>query len=342
MESLDDMISNATDARETKRALSVKMLQNGIKLKQISHLLNVSEQYVSKWKKIYQAKGATGLHLAYRGKPAYLKEEERAGVVAWIKEQDTIEVEAVRDYIEGEYGVVYLSKQSYYDLMSAGGMSYHRSIAANPKRDEAQILHKREEIKKKVIQHQAEIERGEIVVFLEDECHLLWGDVCGLAWGHRNQPIEVSIANIRQKQTYYGAINLLTHQFHLKAFSTGNGEHTVTYVKWLQQQYPDARLWFIWDGATYHRFADMRDYLAEVNEGLPENEWPVTCILLAPNAPEQNPVEDIWLKGKNWLRRQFAFNKTFADVKQCFVEHLQDKFFQSAKFDWYLFSPQII
>lgn len=148
MENLDDMINNATDARETKRAISVKMLQNGIKPQQISHLLNVSAQYVSKWKKIYEAQGVIGLRLAYQGKPAYLKKEEQAQVVAWIKEHDTIAVEAVRDHIEREYGVVYRSKQSYYELMSVGGMSYHRSVAANPQRDEAQIIHKREEIKK--------------------------------------------------------------------------------------------------------------------------------------------------------------------------------------------------
>jgi hypothetical protein len=42
--------------------------------------------------------------------------------------------------------VVYRSKQSYYQLLEAGGMSYHRSEKANPKRDEAQVLARREEI----------------------------------------------------------------------------------------------------------------------------------------------------------------------------------------------------
>ena len=38
------------------------------------------------------------------------------------------------------------SKQSYYELLDAGGMSYHRSEKRNPKRDEAQVLARREEI----------------------------------------------------------------------------------------------------------------------------------------------------------------------------------------------------
>jgi transposase len=190
--------------------------------------------------------------------------------------------------------------------------------------------------------HQSEIESGEIVLLFEDECHVLWGDVCGFAWGKRNRPIEIPIGNIRNRQTYYGAVNFHTQRFHVKAFSAGNGIHTVAYVKWLRDLYPGARLWLVWDGASYHRYADMQVYLAELNDGLAEHEWLVTCILLAPNAPQQNPVEDIWLKGKNWLRKRFAYNKSFADVKACFFNYLQNGIFPSAKYDWYTPSPQII
>jgi hypothetical protein len=43
---------------------------------------------------------------------------------------------------------VYHSKQSSYEFLEAGGMSYHRSEKSNPKREEAQVLRRREEIKK--------------------------------------------------------------------------------------------------------------------------------------------------------------------------------------------------
>ena len=69
-------------------------------------------------------------------------------ILQWIGAQETVSVEAVRDYIEAQYGVVYRSKQSYYELLEAGGMSYHRSEKHNSKRSEAQILARREEIKK--------------------------------------------------------------------------------------------------------------------------------------------------------------------------------------------------
>ena len=148
MHDIDEVINEATDAREVKRAVSVKMGQQGFSAAQICQVLNVSLQYVSKWKGRYEAEGAAALRLKYRGSEGYLREEERAEILHWIGAQETVSVEAVRDYVEERYGVVYHSKQSYYELLDAGGMSYHRSEKHNPKRNEALILARREEIKK--------------------------------------------------------------------------------------------------------------------------------------------------------------------------------------------------
>lgn len=149
MKTLDDIIDNTSDPRELKRAISVKMLQTGMSVKTIVSLLNVSEQFVSKWKIRHEQEGLSSLQVVYQGKAPYLNADQQQAVVVWIQAQAAITIEALRDYIEKEYGVIYRSKQSYYDLLSAGGLSYHRSIAANPKRDEEQIMHKRAEIKKK-------------------------------------------------------------------------------------------------------------------------------------------------------------------------------------------------
>ena len=149
MTSVDDIINKTSDPRELKRALSVKMLQMGMTPKTITDLLNVSEQFVSKWKIRHEQEGASNLQVAYQGKAPYLNVEQQQTVIEWIQTHGTITIETLRDHIEKEYGVIYRSRQSYYDLLSAGGMSYHRTIAVNPKRDDEQIIQKREEIKKK-------------------------------------------------------------------------------------------------------------------------------------------------------------------------------------------------
>jgi putative transposase len=148
MSRLAELIEETKDARELKRALSVKMVLSGIAAAQVGELLHVTPQYVRKWHGRYEAQGVEGLRLGYRGSESYLSEEQRQEVEAWIGTHETVSVEEVRDYIEEQYRVVYRSKQSYYEILEAGGMSYHRTEPGNPKHDDSQVLERREEIKK--------------------------------------------------------------------------------------------------------------------------------------------------------------------------------------------------
>lgn len=170
---------------------------------------------------------------------------------------------------------------------------------------------------------------------MEDECHLLWGDTLGYVWGKRNEKISVSVLNERERQTYYGAVNCFTGDFHVLPFSAGNGENTVEYVKYLQSVLKNKKIMLIWDGASYHRYSAMQEYLKIINKDLAPENWQITCVLFAPNAPEQNPVEDIWLKAKSYIRKFFIENKTFAQVKKAFFTFLSSNKFIFPKMQMY-------
>ena len=60
------------------------------------------------------------------------------------------------------------------------------------------------------------------MVFFEDECHLLWGDLCGYVWGKTDERISVPVVNERNKQTYYGAVDVYTQQCLIQAAEAGN------------------------------------------------------------------------------------------------------------------------
>ncbi len=62
----------------------------------------------------------------------------------------------------------------------------------------------------------------------------------------------------------------------------------------------------------------VKEFLALMNQGKEQSEWQLTCILFAPNSPEQNPVEDVWLQGKNFLRNFWQRLKSFSIVKWLF------------------------
>jgi len=148
MSSLGELIEETKEARELKRALSVNMVLSGMVAAQVGELLHVTPQYVRQWKGRYETEGAGALRLGYRGRESDLSAEQRRELEDWSGAHERVTVEEVRDYLEERYGVVYQSQQSYYELLEAGGLSSHRSEKGNPKRDEAQVLARREEIKK--------------------------------------------------------------------------------------------------------------------------------------------------------------------------------------------------
>lgn len=286
---LDDLIDNG-DPREIKRALAVKMLEEGVQRKVIIRVLNISSQFISKWCSAYQQNGASALLLGYIGSEGYLTEKERREIHTYIKQYDTISVEELSKHIKINYGVTYSSPKSYHNLLKEAGMSWKKTEKVNPKRDENEVLLKRKEIKKKLHENADAIKSGELVVLMEDECHLLWGDICGYVWGKRGEQVPVLVSNQKERQTYYGAINYLTREFILKAYDAGNGKNTVDFIKLLRAKFSASRLLLIWDGASYHKYKETLEYLNEVNANLEKEDWPVECILFAPNAPDQNPV----------------------------------------------------
>ncbi len=78
--------------------------------------------------------------------------------------------------------------------------------------------------------------------------------------------------NEQEKQTYYGAVDYLERDLRLKAYGAGNSGNTIDYLRYLLTESPNQRLLILWDGASYHRSKEVRSFLDEVNQGLPEEQ----------------------------------------------------------------------
>lgn len=174
-------------------------------------------------------------------------------------------------------------------------------------------------------------------MLFEDECHLKHGDTTGYVWGPKGQRVEVPMMNEKHSKTFYGALNMFNQQFHLKQFDKANMENTVEFLRWLMEEvYVTAkRIFIIWDGATYHTGQIIKDFLHSINGEVKKSKWKVHCILFAPNAPDQNPTEDCWLKAKNNLRKLILQNPTFTQVVKCFTNSFTELDFDFNKLKWY-------
>jgi putative transposase len=148
--SLEEFLEQVKDKREYKRGQAVKLDLAGYARKATAVALSVSVNFVSKWRLQYNRHGAAALALSYQGSKGYLSAKDKEQVLAWLEEQSGyVGRETLETYLESHYGMRYKSTSSYYDLLHQAGMSYKKRQAVNPKKDEQQVLDKREEIKKK-------------------------------------------------------------------------------------------------------------------------------------------------------------------------------------------------
>ena len=325
---LTSFIHSNPPARELKRAIAVKMAIEGESYSNITKLLGMHKSCITTWKQKFAFQGLDGIKLGYKGASSYLKSEQRCETITWLKTRVYWNLDELVNYLDTNYAVIYKSKQSYYDLLAAAGISWKKSQKLNPNYNPELVKKKREEILEFLSQKSPEIQAGSLIVFFVDECHLLGNDVCGYVWGKTDIRVEIPIKNIKDRQTYFGALNYQTKEFFIRDYPGGNTDSTIDFVKYLRLQYPGQRITLIWDGASCHKSDEFKAFLTTVNDCEPE-QWQITCILFAPNAPEQNPVEDIWLQTKNFVRKYWHLCKSFSVIKWLF------KFFTNhQKFDF--------
>ncbi|WP_202895693.1 IS630 family transposase [Iningainema tapete] len=231
---LTAFIESNPSGRELQRALAVKMALQGTPYAKITELLGMHKSCITIWKRKFELRGLDGIKLGYQGAKSYLTSSQREEVIAWLSSRDYWNIEELVTYLDENFGVVYQSKQSYYELLSSAGISWKKSQKVNPKSDPELVKKKREEIQDFIARNQAEIEAGHLIVLFVDECHLLWGDVCGYVWGKTDIRIEIPLSNEKERQSYYGALNYQTREFIIGEYSCGNGENTVEFMKYLR------------------------------------------------------------------------------------------------------------
>ena len=336
IEILTQFIQSNPEARELKRAVAVKMALQGEPYSKITELLDMHKSSISIWKQKFEAKGLDGIRLKYQGAKSYLTSEQKTKTIWWLRTRNYWDIDELVTYLDREYGVIYQAKQSYYELFSAAGVSWKKSQMFNPKSDPELVKKKREEIQDFLRNNQAEVEKGRLVVFFIDECHLLGDDVCGYVWGPTNTRVEIPVKNLKDRQTYYGALDAQTKEFLIREYSAGNGESTVEFIKYLQSQRSGKRIVLIWDGASYHKSDEVKDFLAAANDQYDPEHRQINCILFAPNSPEQNPVEDVWLQAKNFVRKFWHLCKSFNVVKWLFKFFTNHQKFDFPKLQQYL------
>lgn len=130
---LQEFIALRPDAREVRKALAIKLVYQGYLYEEIQIILDVSRGSITGWKQAYEQHGIDGLRLNHKGRKSYLLAEQREEVLSWLQTKDCWELGELEYKLAEEYDVIYESKQSYYDLFEAAGISWKKSTLVESK-----------------------------------------------------------------------------------------------------------------------------------------------------------------------------------------------------------------
>jgi transposase len=147
IEGLINFINSNGDSREMKRALAVKLALQGYAYKAIENILNVSQGYISKWKKRFIKQGIQGIRLGYKGAKTKLTKEEEEETIKWLLCQEYWDLSELEIYLIEEYDVVFESKESYYKIYRKAKITRQKAEKVNPRKDEEKVKQRNEEIK---------------------------------------------------------------------------------------------------------------------------------------------------------------------------------------------------
>lgn len=339
---LEEYLSQIRDVREWKRVEAVRLRLMGKSYKEVQNRLGVSVSFIAKSQKKYVEAGIDGLKLGYKGSSSYLTPEQMEEIREWLKPVERRNISELERHLIEEYDVVFKSSESYYNILRESQLSWQKGNKENPRKKPQLITQRNQEIASKLREVKPKIEAGEVIVYALDECHLQGDEICSELWGERENRTVVLVNNERERQTYYGALNLWTKEFRLSPYPSGNGENTIKFLKEIKASHPQKKLLLIWDGASYHRGKEMQEFLAQENQGKDAKDWEITCCLFAPYAPKENPVEGIWLQAKNFVRRFYYLCRNFSIVKRLFQFFFKFNLFNPPNLERYEAFVQLI
>lgn len=151
----------------------------------------------------------------------------------------------------------------------------------------------------------AQAQQGQLILAYIDEAHIHCDCDLGYAWGPRGQPLLIHSTSpgLSYKSSFYGVYLFPLGRVHIWPAPCANTEHTLEMLTRLRQDYPEQRLMVVWDGASYHRAASVREHAAALG---------IALLPLPGYSPDLMPVEALW----RWLRQEVTGNHCHASVAE--------------------------
>jgi hypothetical protein len=134
-------------------------------------------------------------------------------------------------YLIDQFEVAFKSQASYYSLLKESKISWRKAQPKNPLQDPEMVKKKNQEIQDIITGLLPEIKAEKVVIlYTIDEVHPLEGDLISHLWGKTDKRLKLPLLNPKNRQTYYGALNLINPELITGEYKQGNGDCTVYFL----------------------------------------------------------------------------------------------------------------
>lgn len=222
------------------------------------------------------------------------KEEVRAALASPPSESgvpaDFWDVPALEKLVSMRFGVEYESDSSLHLLMKFCGMSFKKPDAFDKRRDEEGIAKRMAEVRDQV----KDLLEDGYEVFAADEVRVEHEAETRRMWLPVGVRTKIHVDRERAAQSYFGALNLRTGKVHLERIDgQQDAEQTIHVPARFQLAHPDTKIAIVWDNASWHTAKNLTKLFKSGQ--IFDN---ITIIRMPPYAPDHNPIEHVWNRGK--------------------------------------------
>jgi transposase len=337
IQELQSLIRNAESSKaEALRAQAALMINDGIGEEQIEKLIGFDGKYAYKLRKKYLEKGLPALIDKRKPKPrALLTRGQRAQIALMIRtttprdygfDEDFWSTAILGRLIKEQYNVHYKSRTPLYLLFKEAIFTYHKPDGKYHKRDQKAVDLWKEYMEPKIQEAYAD---KDVVLLTADEMILTTQTTFQKIWLPRGEAPKIDISNKRARRCIYGFNNMKTGQQHAFKTERCNSDATCKCLEQIGQIYKDKKIVLVWDGASWHRSAMVKEFLKSGRFSFQLYRFP-------PYSPEENPQEHVWKAGRSVVTHN-KFIENIDKATDDFVDYLN-----STKFHYKFFNPGVI
>lgn len=310
-----------------ERSHTLLLANQNRSVQDIALILMRKEDTICQWLNDFNHRGVSTIFHKYEGNTnaGKLTAEQKKEIEKTLKSPPSDKglpkqfwnVPAIKEYIRGEFGVVYESDRSYHYLLKFNGLSFKLPTPFDFKRDKDKINPRLKEIHQEIPKY---LKNDDWELLAADETRITWEAEIRKAWLKKNEKTIVKVHRNSEYQNYFGALNLKSKKAHTIRLDWQETDEIIRALEELSKSYPNKKICILWDNAGWHKSKKLRQELTKGN-----SLQHIHLINFPPYAPDVNPEEHVWSFGKDMLGNHNLHS--FEETKILFEKSIQDRLF---------------